>query len=222
VRADYSAFDKVYQRLRAQGSRCNTPEQLAETVTHLTKFFDLPEVPRSGRVLELGCGAGDLTLWLADRGFETFGVDISPTAIDWAREQFAARGLSGTFRVASVLDLSEFDDGFFDIVLDGHCFHCIIGDDRKIFLANAHRVLRPQGTFHVATMCGEIHSPEVRAAFDPVTRCIMRDGMPIRQVEMPADILHEIESAGFRVLHWEIDPPAKTQDQAELLVSATK
>jgi len=222
MRVDYSGYEKVYQRLRADGSEWNTPEDLAETLSHLARFFDFPEVPRSGRALELGCGAGDLALWLADRGFETSGVDVSPTAINWAREKFAARGLSGNLRVASALDLSEFNDDFFDIVLDGHCFHCIIGDDRKVFLSAAHRVLRPQGIFHVATMCGEIHDPEVRAAFDPATRCIIRNGRAIRQVEMADDILRQIEGASFRVLRWEIDPPAKLQDQADLLVNATK
>ncbi|MGA2987452.1 MAG: methyltransferase domain-containing protein [Terriglobia bacterium] len=222
MRVNYGAFDKVYRRLRAEGSDWNTPEQLGETVSLISKFFDRAEVPRSGRVLELGCGAGDLSLWLAGQGFEVFGVDISPTAINWAREKFSARRLSGNFRVASVLDLAEFDEGFFDIVLDGHCFHCIIGDDRRLFLSNVYRVLRPRGIFHVATMCGEIHDPEVRAAFDPVTRCIMRDGMAIRQIETDVHILHEIESAGFRILHWEIDPPTTLQDQGDILVNATR
>jgi len=222
MRVDYSRFDKVYRRLRAEGSEWNTPDQLAENFNLLLRFFDRADVPRSGRVLELGCGAGDLALWLADRGFEIFGVDISPTAINWACEKFAERRLSGNFRVASALDLSEFNDDFFDIVLDGRCFHCIIGDDRKSFLSNSHRVLRPDGIFHIATMCGQIHDPEVRAAFDPATRCIIQDGIAIRQVEMPAEILREIEGAGFRVLHWEIDPPSTIKDQADLLVNATK
>jgi hypothetical protein len=130
--------------------------------------------------------------------------------------------LSGDFRVGSALDLAEFDDYFFAIVLDGHCFHCFIGDDQKVFLSNTHRVLRPRVIFHVATMYGEVHDPEVRSAFDPATRCIIRDGMAIRQVEMAADILREIEGAGFRVLHWEIDPPKMVQDQADLSINATK
>jgi len=222
MKVDYTEFEKAYQQLRAKGAEWNTPEQLAETVSHLARFLDLPGVPRSGRVLELGCGAGDLALWIAGRGFETYGVDISPTAIAWARERFAARQVDGDFRVASVLDLAEFADGFFDIVLDGHCFHCIIGDDRKVFLSNVYRVLRPHGILHVATMCGEIHDPAVRAAFDPVTRCVIREGKATRQVMMPGEIRGELESAGFRVLHWEIDPAATIEDQDDLLVNATK
>jgi len=41
-------------------------------------------VSRGGRLLEMGCGAGNLTVWLAGQGFEVCGVDISPTAISWA------------------------------------------------------------------------------------------------------------------------------------------
>jgi methylase of polypeptide subunit release factors len=72
----------VYQRLRAEGTEWNTPEKLAETLGLLLKYFDLDNMPRSGRLLEIGCGSVDLALGLADRGFETFGVDISPTAIN--------------------------------------------------------------------------------------------------------------------------------------------
>ncbi len=222
MKVDYSRYDRVYQGLQAENAEWNTPDQLAQTYSLLARFFALDGVPRSGRVLELGCGAGDLSLWLAERGFEIFGVDISATAISWAREKFSARGLNGSFRVASVLDLAEFAHDYFDIVLDGHCFHCIIGDDRNIFLSNARRLLRAGGIFHVATMCGEIHDPEVRATFDPTTNCLVRDGVAIRQIKAAADILREIENAGFRVLHWEVDPPVKINDQAELLVNATK
>ena len=219
---DYSAFERAHRRLEETHSEWNTPEELEETLTLLAGFLRSPGVPRSGRALELGCGGGELAVWLAELGFAVFGVDISPTAIRRARERFAARGFEGDFRVASVLDLSEFDDGFFDLVLDGHCFHCIIGEDRRAFLANAWRVLRRGGIFHVATMCGEIHDPEVRDSFDAATRCLVRDGVAIRQINPAPDILREIEDAGFRVLRHEIDPPTKIHDQADLLVNATK
>jgi ubiquinone/menaquinone biosynthesis C-methylase UbiE len=179
-------------------------------------------VPRSGRSLELGCGTGEYSLWLAARGFEVSGVDLSPTAVAWARERFAARGVEADLRVGSVLDLSEFAPASFDLVLDGHCFHCIVGNDRAAFLENAYRVLRPGGIFHVATMCGPIHDPKIQELFDPATSCVLRNGVAIRQVKSPEEILQEMERAGFRILHHELDPPKNIHDQTDLLANATR
>jgi SAM-dependent methyltransferase len=47
-----------------------------------------------GRALDLGCGEGGYSLWLAGQGWEVTGVDISTTAIDRARTAAAAAGLS--------------------------------------------------------------------------------------------------------------------------------
>jgi hypothetical protein len=82
--------------------------------------------------------------------------------------------------------------------------------------------VRPEGMFHVATMCGEILDPAVRASFNPETRCVVVDGVAFRQVEEAPNILREIETAGFRVLHWDIKPAAHAKDQSALLVNATK
>ncbi|MCG8478473.1 MAG: class I SAM-dependent methyltransferase [Spirochaetales bacterium] len=44
----------------------------------------------SGRALDIGCGTGKSALWLAERGFDVTGIDVSPAAIQQARR--AARG----------------------------------------------------------------------------------------------------------------------------------
>src|SRR5436305_15229039 len=127
--ADQDRFDTIYKRLRAQETDWNTPDELARTIQHTARFLESGQLFPPARILELGCGAGDAALWLAQHGYRTFGVDLSPVAIDWAREKFSVRKLPGDFRVASALDLSQFDDGFFDAVIDRRCFHCLLRDD---------------------------------------------------------------------------------------------
>ena len=59
-----------------------------------------------GEVLDAGCGEAAVSLYLAERGFSTGGLDQSPTAIKLAREQAAKRGLTtARFEVA---DISSF------------------------------------------------------------------------------------------------------------------
>jgi 2-polyprenyl-3-methyl-5-hydroxy-6-metoxy-1,4-benzoquinol methylase len=41
----------------------------------------------NGSLLDLGCGNGKLTIKFVQNGYETYGIDISPTAISWAEER---------------------------------------------------------------------------------------------------------------------------------------
>jgi SAM-dependent methyltransferase len=74
--------------------------------------------PRRGRALDLACGRGRATLWLAARGLEAWGVDISPVAIAAARELADRRGLADRCRF-DVVDLDAgLPEGFdVDVVL---------------------------------------------------------------------------------------------------------
>lgn len=60
-----------------------------------------------GRSLDLGCGEGADTIWLAQRGWHATGIDISPTAVTRARAAAEDAGVTARFVVA---DLSSVDD----------------------------------------------------------------------------------------------------------------
>ncbi len=60
--------------------------------------------PTEGLALELACGRGRGALWLASRGMDVFGVDVSPVAIDLARELSSRSGFAERCRFA-VVDL---------------------------------------------------------------------------------------------------------------------
>src|SRR5205807_4461083 len=64
-------------------------------------------------VLDVGCGKGAFTALLAQPGRDVVGVDISPTAIEKARE----RGSGADFRVGTMDDLEQIAPGPFDLVI---------------------------------------------------------------------------------------------------------
>ena len=83
-----------------------------------------------GRVLDSGCGTGELALMAAARGLDASGIDASPTAIAIARKRCAERGLTARFVVGDVLRLDEFTTPPYDTVLDSGLLHVFDAADR--------------------------------------------------------------------------------------------
>jgi SAM-dependent methyltransferase len=82
-----------------------------------------------GDVLDVGCGEAAISLHLAERGYSTVGLDLSPTAIDLARREAEKRGLTSvSFAVADISDFSSFPPGSagrFGTIVDSTLFHSI-------------------------------------------------------------------------------------------------
>lgn len=81
-----------------------------------------PERVAPGRAIDVGCGSGADSIYLAERGFTVTGVDFSSVAIDKARS--AARSMAGDtvpeFVIADLLTLPNSDiQGPFDLLFDG-------------------------------------------------------------------------------------------------------
>jgi ubiquinone/menaquinone biosynthesis C-methylase UbiE len=225
MKTDYAGHEQAYRRLRAQASRSGWGDDavLARDLAILHRVMQWAGFPAAGRVLELGCGAGNVALDFTRRGYEVHGVDIAPTAIEWARESAAALGLGCTFEVADVLVLDTLEAASFDVALDGHCLHCIIGADRARFLASARRVLRPGGALCVRTMCGGVPAPlAMRLGFDAASRCCVRNGVASRYIGLAPDIEREVAEAGFEVLRSEVEPSLGGDDLDELLLLARR
>jgi SAM-dependent methyltransferase/dienelactone hydrolase len=95
------------------------------------------------RALEVGCGTGTNTVWLAQQGFDCTGIDVAPRAIDRARQRAAAAGISAHFVHADLADLPDLGErfGFF---FDRGCYHAVRRIDVKPYLAALERWLTPQ------------------------------------------------------------------------------
>ncbi len=99
-------------------------------------------IPAGATVLDVGCGAGAETVFLAGLGFQAIGVDTSAKALEIARGRALEAGVEVDFRLADVtgLPLGDSSVGF---ALDRGCFHVIDRDRRRDYARELHRVLRP-------------------------------------------------------------------------------
>jgi SAM-dependent methyltransferase len=97
-----------------------------------------------GRALDVGCGTGTNALWLAARGFDVLGVDVSSLAIERARAKRGDSASACRFAVRDFLD--DPLEGPFDFVFDRGCFHVFDEPEaRARFAARVASVLGGQG-----------------------------------------------------------------------------
>lgn len=65
------------------------------------------EFPTAGRALDVACGGGAMAVWLARRGLEVWGLDVSPVAVGQARELARLAGVAEHCR----FDVADLDNG---------------------------------------------------------------------------------------------------------------
>lgn len=110
--------------------------------------YDEIEIKRKvNRVLDLGCGNGRHAIYFAREGMQACGIDISETAIEWARDWARRERLSVEFRVGSVKQL-PYPDQHFDVVVSHGVLDHISMNDARQAVGEVARVLPGGGLFY--------------------------------------------------------------------------
>ena len=98
-----------------------------------------------GLALEIGAGTGTNAIWLAERGFDVLGVDVSPLAVEEATAKVAGRDLRCRFATLDFLAAPP-PYGPFHFVFDCGCFHVFDEPaERAVFALHVAAVLAPGG-----------------------------------------------------------------------------
>lgn len=95
-----------------------------------------------GRVIDLGCGTGELAIWLAGRGCAVTGVDFLAEPLDLARQKAADRGVAVNFLRMDAVDVGAIPERF-DAATDCGLFHTFDDDGRRRYVAALTRLLEP-------------------------------------------------------------------------------
>lgn len=88
----------------------------------------------SCKALDVGCGTGDNSLWLARNGFEVTGIDTSGIALEKAKEKASEAGVQCRFVLVDFLEGGILEGAPFAFVFDRGCFHSFrTQSERDIF-----------------------------------------------------------------------------------------
>lgn len=97
------------------------------------------------RILDFGCGAGANTWFLAREGFDVYAFDGSKSAVKRAAEYLNAEGCRNVkFAVMDGAEI-EYEDQFFDCVIDSACIYANTTDNICRMYAQVYRVLKEGG-----------------------------------------------------------------------------
>ena len=98
----------------------------------------------AGTALELGCGTGDCSIYLAQHGWKVTAVDFVARALDKARAKARAAGVSVDFVRADVTRLSQAGIGAaFPLIVDNGCLHNMSDGDRDAYVREITAMAAP-------------------------------------------------------------------------------
>ncbi|MFA6386483.1 MAG: class I SAM-dependent methyltransferase [Candidatus Paceibacterota bacterium] len=103
-------------------------------------------------ILDLGCGTGRNSNYLADLGNKVTGIEISRTALNIAKSRAQDIGVVVDYRLGDIGEKYEIEDNSIDVVLDVTSSNSLNEKGREIYLNEVNRVLKTGGYFFVRAL----------------------------------------------------------------------
>ena len=140
-------FESAYRGEAPEMAGAKPPWSIGEPQPELAALIGQGKF--SGVVLDAGCGEAAISLYLAEKGSTTVGLDQSPTAIELAKAEAAKRGLdNATFEVADISDFGGYA-GRFNTIVDSTLFHSMPVELREGYQRSIVRAAAPGASYFV-------------------------------------------------------------------------
>lgn len=141
------AWNNEYTNSQGVPTSTRTTPSLA--VKKLLDYFNSNGITTGKRVIDLGCGMGRNTRYLAERGFQVTAVDFAQSALGKLEESINGEVYAGniTIRQCSLADTLPFVDSSFDFAIDIVTTMTLMPDELKGFSNELKRILVPDGYY---------------------------------------------------------------------------
>jgi SAM-dependent methyltransferase len=134
----------VEERYRERYKSGNTPWDVGRADYNLIEVVTQKPV-QNCKVLDIGCGTGDNSIWLAQNRFQVIGTDTSDIALAKAKEKASKANVECVFVLVDFLK-NEIQGAPFGFVFDRGCFHSFRSEnDRRRFAQNVAAHLEEAG-----------------------------------------------------------------------------
>jgi ubiquinone/menaquinone biosynthesis C-methylase UbiE len=134
-------FDKAYNAPITFWGDVRIPKELEELIK--------TNNPKTS--LELGCGLGRFSTYMAEQGIKATGVDFSSVAVEKAKKRVANSEHKPTFLEGDVTNLEMLNEQF-DVSFDIGCFHCLDEEGQRKYVSEVSRLLKPGASLLIWAM----------------------------------------------------------------------
>ena len=145
---DKEIFEKVYEEPEAVWTKAEPPPELVELV-------EGGQIKPS-KAVDIGCGEGFYSIYLASKGFDVLGIDISEKAIEYAKKNAKEQGVVAHFMPLDLYDLDQLAEKF-DFVLEWAIMHHIMPPQRQKYVEGLTNLLNDKGKY--LSVCFNEKSP---------------------------------------------------------------
>lgn len=105
----------------------------------------LKKINKPGRALDIGCGTGSFSVYMAKQGFNVTGLDMFPRALEMGKERAQKENVSVNWVEADLFTWKSQQK--FDLILDSGCLHALVGGSLPRYKSQLNSWLAPGGDY---------------------------------------------------------------------------
>ena len=138
----FKSEENYYSKMKPRSGKIHNLEDQSFFRLANLKFKNMIGDVKGKKVLDVGCGRGDLSLYLAQEGANVIGIDLSKNYIDLCKARMNQLDLKIEFMVMNA-QVPDFEDNTFDIIVGSRIIHHL--PDIDLFCRECKRLLKKRG-----------------------------------------------------------------------------
>jgi cyclopropane fatty-acyl-phospholipid synthase-like methyltransferase len=156
-------MENVWEKIYKKSKRLKK-----EPHSEMDEIVQLLEKRKMKRILDLGCGSGRHTVYLASKGFDIYGLDLSPKGLMHTLEFLSERGLTAHLTLHHMTHL-PYDSDFFDAVISVQVIHHNRIEDIRVTIKEITRVLKDKGLIWITMPASKKEPSKKQTEIEPGT-----------------------------------------------------